>query len=263
MIDPFLLSLGLKLAAAALVVISAALLVERSGPFLGAMIVSLPISAGPAYVFLAMEHPSEFVAASALASLVTNAASPIYMAIYARLAQTCGLVVSLGPALAAWLVLAGGALSLEWTLAEALALNMALYALGGWLMRGLGRMPGAPKAAKSPWDLVVRVIAVMLVAGAVILVARRFGPKAAGLVALVPIGFSTMAFVVHARAGGPTSAAVFANALPGMVGFVAALVTVNAAVVPLGSAAGLAAALAVSIVWNGALVVLQRWRGPR
>ncbi len=85
MLDPSLVSLGLKLLSAAAVVIVAACLVERSGPFIGAMIVTLPISTGPAYVFLAMEHPPQFLAATALSSLVANAVTPVFMSVYALL----------------------------------------------------------------------------------------------------------------------------------------------------------------------------------
>ena len=68
------LAFALKLATTALVVLLATLAAERAGPFVGALIVALPISAGPAYVIVAMEHDAAFVAASAHASLTLNAA---------------------------------------------------------------------------------------------------------------------------------------------------------------------------------------------
>lgn len=39
----------------ALLVLSASVAAEMAGPFWGALIASLPVSAGPAYVFLAMQ----------------------------------------------------------------------------------------------------------------------------------------------------------------------------------------------------------------
>ena len=53
-------------------VVTASLMVERAGPFIGAMIVTLPISAGPALVFLGLDHGPAFLAKSA----VMDAASP-------------------------------------------------------------------------------------------------------------------------------------------------------------------------------------------
>ena len=58
--------LVMKMLTSAAIVVGASLVVERSGPFLGAMIVTLPISAGPAYAFLAVDHGSAFIASSAL-----------------------------------------------------------------------------------------------------------------------------------------------------------------------------------------------------
>lgn len=39
-----------------LLVVCASTVAEALGPFWGALIASLPVSAGPAYVFLAMQH---------------------------------------------------------------------------------------------------------------------------------------------------------------------------------------------------------------
>ena len=50
----------------ALIVVLASLAVERTGPVIGALIATLPVAGGPAYVFLAMEHGPEFIAAGTL-----------------------------------------------------------------------------------------------------------------------------------------------------------------------------------------------------
>jgi hypothetical protein len=63
--DPFWLTLLVKMLASAALVVGASLVVERAGPLTGAMIATLPISAGPNYVYLAMEHGDAFLRASA------------------------------------------------------------------------------------------------------------------------------------------------------------------------------------------------------
>jgi hypothetical protein len=256
--DPFLITLGARMIAAAVVVIVAAFLVERAGPFIGAMIVTLPITTGPAYVFLGLDHPPAFLATTALSSLVANASTPVFMGIYARLAQTRGVVVSLLVALSAWAASVAAASTVEWTLAGAVLLNIALYSAGALLLRGIGHAASAKPAGRRWWDLPLRAVTVMALCAAVILVARLIGPEAAGFVALAPMGFVSMALVVHPRAGGPTSAAVFANALPGMLGFVAALLVVHLAIVQLGTWPGLLAGLGISMLWNGSLVLVGR-----
>ncbi len=54
-----------KMATSAGVVVIASLVVERSGPLLGALVATLPISMGPAYLFLGMEHGAGAPIASA------------------------------------------------------------------------------------------------------------------------------------------------------------------------------------------------------
>src|SRR5256885_16004134 len=87
-------------------VVSASVITERSGPVIGALIATLPISAGPSYTFLALDHDAAFIAEGALASLPVNAAT-IYMGLtYAVLAQRRSMWISAGSAIAVWLVLA-------------------------------------------------------------------------------------------------------------------------------------------------------------
>ena len=50
----FLLTLGFRMAITAAFVVSASVITERSGPVIGALVATLPISAGPSYVFLAL-----------------------------------------------------------------------------------------------------------------------------------------------------------------------------------------------------------------
>lgn len=257
MTDPFLLSLSLKLLSAAAVVFIAAFLVERTGPFVGAMIVTLPISTGPAYVFLAMEHPADFLATSALSSLVANAATPIFMATYALMALKRGVVASMGTALLVWAAIVTASLGVIWTLPAAVLLNVVTYSAGAWLMRGIANAPPGRTSGRRWGDLAIRATGVMGLCASVIIVARQIGPHAAGLVALAPMGFASMAFVVHPRLGGATAAAVFANALLGMVGFAGALFVAHLAFEPLGSWGGLAAGLATSMAWNGMMVLAK------
>ncbi len=89
----------LKMAMTAAVVVVTSVVVERSGPLVGALIAALPTAAGAAYIILAIEHPSAFIAASAVGSVAGDARS---FGIYARpiscLAQRRGCFVSLGVA---------------------------------------------------------------------------------------------------------------------------------------------------------------------
>src|SRR6185312_5737773 len=94
----FLLTLALRMAIAAAFVVTASFITERSGPVIGALVATLPISAGPSYVFLAIDHDAAFIAQGALSSLPINAATIFLGLTYVVLAQQQSFAVSVGSA---------------------------------------------------------------------------------------------------------------------------------------------------------------------
>jgi len=258
-VGTFWLALLAKMASSAAVVVAASLIVERSGPVIGALVATLPISAGPAYGFLALEHDPGFLARSTLASLAVNVGTAQFIVVYAALAQRRGLVVSLGVALAAWFGIAILLTGLEPGFTAIALLNLVSYA-GAYLLTRPYRKAARPARAPSrPWDLPARAATVMTVVATVVLAGRWLGPKAAGIAALLPVVLTSLILVLHPRAGGGPTAAVLANSIPGMLGFTTGLVTLHLALTPLGSAPALLLALAVCVAWNAALLGLNRW----
>ena len=86
--DPFFwYGLALKVAMTASIVVAASIVVERSGPFVGSLIASLPTAGGAAMILLALEHPPGFIAQSAVGSLIATAACALFALSYAALAQ--------------------------------------------------------------------------------------------------------------------------------------------------------------------------------
>ena len=83
----FILLLALRMAVAAAFVVTASFITERSGAVIGALIATLPISAGPSYVFLALDHDAAFIAEGALASFPINAVTMFFCLTYVVLAQ--------------------------------------------------------------------------------------------------------------------------------------------------------------------------------
>src|SRR5688500_16779216 len=111
----------------AAIVVAASVAVERSGPFIGALITALPTAAGAAYIILAIEHPPVFIATSAVGSAAANAAVAVFALAYAALAQRHGIVLSLGAATLVWFGSAAALRLVDWTPATALALNAIVY----------------------------------------------------------------------------------------------------------------------------------------
>src|SRR5205809_5822878 len=120
----FILTLALRMAITAAFVVTASIVIERSGPVVGALFATLPISAGPSYVFLALDHDAAFIAEGALASLPINGATIFLALTYSMLAQRFSLWISAGSAIAVWLVLATVIRHFQWTLLSGVIANV-------------------------------------------------------------------------------------------------------------------------------------------
>jgi hypothetical protein len=245
----FILSLLVKMAVVAAFVVGAVYSAERAGPVVGAMVATLPISAGPAYIFLSLDHNASFIADSALASLVINAITCIFALTYALLAQYRGLVLSVAPALALWTALSIIARSLEWTTVTAFGFNVVV--LGGCLAIGNRlRHIRMPLVTRRWYDIPLRAAMVATVVATVVGLSTRVGPTITGILAVFPIVLLSLMVILHPRIGGPATAAVLSNSMLGLVGFSFSCLTARLTVPLLGKAGGLAAALAVSIACN-------------
>src|ERR1700751_2402413 len=101
----YILMLALRMTLAAAFIVTASVITERSGPVVGALIATLPISAGPSYVFLALDHDAAFIAEGAVASLSVNAATVFLCLTYVVLAQRHRMLVSFCAALVVWITI--------------------------------------------------------------------------------------------------------------------------------------------------------------
>ncbi|WP_298951396.1 hypothetical protein [uncultured Methylobacterium sp.] len=259
----FLLVLAAKMVASAAVVVIASYAVERAGPLVGAMIATLPLSAGPAYVFLALDHEPDFLREAAVASLPAISATGLFILAYAGLARRRSLAVSLGAGLLVWVAAVPLLRALAQTLAGAAAL--AVLVLGACLvaartLRGSGAVPRRPGRRR---DVAIRAGIVMTLVAAVVLVGRAAGPAAAGVLALAPVVMVSLAVILHPRIGGGATARVLVLSLPGLAGFVVALAGLALTVERLGAAAALSIALLISLAWNGAILLAARHRSAR
>lgn len=250
-----------KALATALVVTLASALAEAAGPVWGALAASLPVSAGPTYVFLALQHDRGFVAASALGSVAANAATMAFLATYARRAGNAragSRVAALGAATAVWLVLALLIQRVAWTAGSAVVLNVVAFAAGLRAVRDVpAATPGPGPAVPRRWfDLPLRAAAVALFVVTLVLASAALGPAATGTAASFPIVFTVVFLVLHDRMRGPARAFLAATALRAMGGFGLMLLVRHLAIVPWGPAA-LLLALLTTLTWSAGLLLLR------
>lgn len=253
----FGLVLAMKMAVTAALVILASLAVEMMGPLIGAMVATLPISAGPAYVFLALDHGSDFIARSAQASLVINAANIAFCAVYTLMAQSCGQVLSLATAMAAWFVFALLCHTLPWSVSGAAVLNVVAF-LSCLPLAGRFGSRVMPATVRRWYDAPFRAVMVVVLVATVVTLSSHVGPTVTGILALYPVVLTSLVLIFHHRVGGSATAAITANAIPGLGGYGIALLVLNRAAIPMGTAVALLFALAVSIGWNGIIVGWRR-----
>ena len=254
----FILLLVLRMAVAAAFVVSASIITERSGPVIGALVATLPISAGPSYVFLAIDHDAAFIAQGALSSLPINAATIFLGLTYVVLAQRHSFAVSVGSAVAVWIVLASIIRLFDWTLTAGLAVNLVAFGVCIPLLARY-RHVKMPLVTRRWYDIPFRAALVATLVAIVVSTSGWVGPRVSGVIALYPIVFTSMMVILHPRIGGPPTAAVLANSAWGLLGFGMAIAVMHAAVVNFGSAVGLLLALATCVTWNLTLW----WNGRR
>jgi len=254
----FLLDLALKMALTAFIVVIVSVTVERSGPFLGALIAALPTAAGAAYIILAFEHPPDFIAASAVGSAAAVAAVSIFALAYTVLAQRHGVVLSVGLAIAVFFAAAAALRAVPWTPLTAFALNAAVFGVTVPLSARY-RTSGPPaKFMRSPWDVPVRALSAAIVVVIVTTISSSIGSFASGMFAVFPIVMACTAVILQLRVGGVVAASMFAHAQIALNGLWLGFLAMHYLVAPVGVWGAYGVGLLVCIGWSGILWIVRR-----
>jgi hypothetical protein len=256
--DPhFILSLALRMAVAAAFVVTTSMIAERLGAVIGALIATLPVSAGPSYVFLALDHDAAFIAEGALASFPINAVTMAFCLTYVMLAQRQNTAISVGGGIVVWIALATLERLVSWTLLGGLIANIIAFAICIPAFKPFQHVK-MPLITRRWYDIPLRAAMVATLVAIVMTLSHWVSPSVSGTIALFPVVLTSMTLILHPRIGGPATAAIIANGGWGMMGFGASIAVLNLTVLPFGSAAALSLALATGVVWN-----LVLWRMGR
>jgi len=249
----FLFDLALKMALTAFIVVVISVVVERSGPFIGALIAALPTAAGAAYIILAFEHPPEFIAASAVGSAAAAATVSIFALTYTVLAQRHGLALSLAVAMAVWFAGAAALRLVQWTPLTATLLDVVVFGMTvplSWRYRTAG--PPA-RFIRTPYDIPLRALTAAIVVATVTTASYSIGSFVSGVFAVFPIVMACSVVILHPRVGGIASASMFAHAQIALNGLWLGFLVVHFLVAPLGVWGAYGVGLLVCIGWSGGL----------
>lgn len=257
-IDPyFALTLIVRMAVTAAFLLAATITAERAGPLIGGLVATLPISAGPVYIFLAIDHGAHFIGESALGSLVSNGINILFAVAYSLLAQKRSLLISLGGAFLVWIAVNWMASFIFWGLASAIVFNIITLAAGLLLSSSL-RHVQFPRMRTYWYDYVMRASMVALLVGVVVTLSYHIGAQASGNLAVFPIVLTSIILILHRRAGGPATAAVMSNAVIGLGGFAVAVGFLHVTADWLGAVVALTLTLAVSVGCNLLIFFVRR-----
>lgn len=253
-----LLPLLVKVLAAASVVVLASMAAEKAGPFFGGVIASLPVSTGPAYVLLAMEHDDAFIKAAAFASTLSNVAMILFLVTLVRVAPRAGMLITLLSASTLWIAVA---VLLQaagpWTLTAALVANGAAYLAAAFLLKAPDPA-GTLRSQPGRWhDIPARAALVGGLVAAVTTVSHIIGPSATGAAAIYPIAMTSLVVILYGRMGGLAVSAAMRSAVMANPGFMLSALTAYLLTLSLGRSLALAAALGVALLWSAGLLAVR------
>lgn len=252
------LPLAVKLLLTAAIVTAASVTTERAGPFIGGLVISLPVTIWPAYLFLTLDHDAAFVASSAVAGLVMNAATAVLMLVYVLMAQRFWVGLGATAAVAAWVMLGIVFKTVTWSFPAAVLLNAVAYSAALWLARPYRDAP-IPKVQRRWYDIPARVLFICVLMGVVLGVSTWAGPVVTGFIAVFPMATLSAALILNPRIGNRGTAAMVATSMRGMVGVGLGLCGLHLTIVPFGPVAGLGLMLVLAASWN-LMTWVQRMR---
>lgn len=174
-------------------------LMERASPFIGGIVLALPIVTAPAYVFIILHQDPGFVAQAALGSLATVGSVLLFLvaaiALVGRLPMAAVLAGALGAWLATGLVIRA--------LPAALPVSLGIAAIAGLIAWWTGRkVPMTAPAARgrSPfYEIALRGSAAGALVAIVSGLAHLLGPTVAGIFASFPVALMTVCWFLPKR----------------------------------------------------------------
>jgi uncharacterized membrane protein (GlpM family) len=255
----FWIGLVLKMVMTASIVVVISVVVERSGPFVGALIAALPTAASAAYIILGIEHTPEFIAASSVGSAAATAAVSIFCLVYAVLAQRHGVVLSVAVAVVTFFIAAAALKLVTWTALTASLLNIFVFGITvplSWRYRTSG--PPA-KLLRRRYDIPLRALPSAIVVVAVTTASFSIGSFASGIFAVFPIVMGCSIVILHLRVGGIASASMMAHAQIALNGLWLGFIAVHYLVPLYGVWGAYALGMLVCIAWSGGLWLIRAW----
>lgn len=252
----FVASIAVKSITTAAIVLTASALARRAGPFWGAVAASLPVSVGPAYLFLALKHDPDFLEVTALNSAVASAGTAVFLCVFAFLAMR-PLLVGFTLSVIAWVGVILSASWVDWTPATTLVLNTVAFGTAIWLTRGrqVNRAEQGTKAPPSFKDSLLQAICIAAFVALLVLGSSALGPELSGFVSVFPISLASVIVLLRGKISAVASGAIALAALRIMPSYPVAFVAMYLTIGTFGVISGLLLALVIIVLWAMAVAI--------
>jgi hypothetical protein len=244
------------------ILLAASLAAERAGVLLAAIIVTLPLNAGPGFLFVALEASPEFLARGGLASFTATLSVHTFTTAYAYASgRLKGFWLVWLAALIAWTIVSVPLIQLHLTLYPAIAVVACSFLLSHLVRdrrQDQGSTPLQGKRSVTIRFLMVRALVGGSVVALVASASKFLGPDLTGLGFAFPVMLTASAWMLHNAYGPAFSAATISNTRKGLISYVSFCLSL--AILPplMGNLAAWFAAVAISVVITLTLVFVPR-----
>jgi hypothetical protein len=250
--------LALKLALVALSVLLSTQAARRFGHAVGGAVAGMPMIAAPITAILLVDLGAEPVRAIALATLACLPGAIAHIVGFSHAAQRFAWPVCLAIAMGVYLVVAGALATLAWPDLLVCAVALAAPAAGLALAPKGGGVPSPVPIPRT--ELVLRLVAALAMAAAIIVGSARLPASVSGLLLAVPITGSVLPCFTLPRHGRAATASLMFGFVQGLHGFAVFFVVLYFALGAMDRWPAFLSALAASFATAAAVQAWRRWR---
>jgi hypothetical protein len=222
----------MKLTLAPILVAAVTLIMRKWGAQVGGVLMGLPLTTAPIFLFLAIEQGPRFAARASVGILFGLIGLAAFAVAYAVSSSRVGWVGCLGFAVTSFLTFS--------VAAGRLGSDIVVAALSAWiallLAASLIRKPRLRVAPPPPpwWDVWVRMIAVAALTFVATTLAGRLGPVLSGIVGTFPVAITVVVMFTHIQLGRDAVAAILRGSVLSWFGFASCFLAIGLSIERLG-----------------------------
>ena len=242
----------LKLTLAPLLVAIATTATRKWGPKVGGLLMGLPLTTGPIFVFLAIDQGTHFAAGATVGVLYGLIGLAAFAVAYVIVSGRTGWTGSLPFAVCTFFLFSIAARRLGTDVVVAGVAALLALLLATLLIPRPA--PGTARLPPSWWDLWVRMITVAALTLALTAVAARLGPVLSGIVGTYPIAITVVLTFTHAQFGRDAAVAMLRGSALAWIAFATCFLAIGLLIEAWGIALSMSIG-ALAAVMTSALVL--------